>query len=84
LLHLVGYLRCTKMMHGHTNIKFTVHTVYVVQEINPCLCSLSYEAHNHDTSWQHCRCIVPKAVYAVKKCSWGWANLSPETCRAEL
>ena len=20
----------------------------------------------------------------VKKCSWGWANLSPETCRAEL
>jgi len=39
LLHVVGYLhRCTKMMHGHTNIMFTVHTVYVVQEINPCLC----------------------------------------------
>ena len=32
----------------------------------------------------HCRCIVPKAVYTVKKCSYGWANLSPETCRAEL
>ena len=30
------------------------------------------------------RCIIPKAVYTVKKCSWGWANLSPETCRAEL
>jgi hypothetical protein len=25
------------------------------------------------------RCIVPKAVYTVKKCSWGWENLSPET-----
>ena len=23
-------------------------------------------------------------VYTVKKCSWGWANLSPETCRADL
>ena len=23
-------------------------------------------------------------ISAVKKCSWGWANLSPETCRAEL
>ena len=30
------------------------------------------------------RCIVPKYVYTVEKCSWGWANLSPETCRAEL
>ena len=30
------------------------------------------------------RCIVPKAVYAVKKCSWGWANLSPEKWRANL
>ena len=29
-------------------------------------------------------CIVPKAVYTVKKCSWEWANLSPETCRADL
>ena len=33
---------------------------------------------------QQCRCIVSKAVYTVKKCSWGWVNLSPETCRAEL
>ena len=23
-----------------------------------------------------------KAVYTVKKCSWRWASLSPETCRA--
>ena len=37
-----------------------------------------------DTVRQQCRCIVPKPVYTVKKCSWGWANLSPETCRAEL
>jgi hypothetical protein len=39
---------------------------------------------NRGTGRQQCRCIVPKAVYTVKKCSWGWANLSPETCRAEL
>ena len=36
------------------------------------------------TGRQQCRCIVPKVVYTVKKCSWGWANLSPETCTAEL
>ena len=30
------------------------------------------------------RCIVPKAVHTVKKCSWEWASLSPETCWAEL
>ena len=36
------------------------------------------------TGRQQCRCIVPKAVYTVKNCSWGWANLSPETCRADL
>jgi hypothetical protein len=23
-------------------------------------------------------------LHIVKKCSWGWANLSPETCRADL
>ena len=36
------------------------------------------------TGCHRCRCIVPKAVYTVKKCSWEWANLSPKTCRAEL
>ena len=30
------------------------------------------------------RCIITKAVHTVKNCSWGWANLSPETCKAEL
>ena len=39
---------------------------------------------NRGTDRQQCRCIVPKAVYTVKKSTWGWANLSPETCRAEL
>jgi hypothetical protein len=39
---------------------------------------------NRDTGRQQCRYIVPKAVYTVQNCSWGWANLSPETCRAEL
>ena len=36
------------------------------------------------TGRQQCRCIVPKDVYTVKKCSWGWASLSPEICRADL
>ena len=30
------------------------------------------------------RCIVPKVVYTVKKCSWRWASLSPETCRGKF
>jgi len=30
------------------------------------------------TGRQQCRCIVSKAVCRVKKCSWGWANLSPK------
>ena len=33
---------------------------------------------------QQYRCIVPKAVYTAKKCSWGWASLSLETCTAHL
>ena len=39
---------------------------------------------NRGTGRQQCRCIVPKAVYTFKKCSWGWENWSPETCRADL
>ena len=39
---------------------------------------------NRGTGRQRCRCNVPKAAYRVKKCSWGWVNLSPETCRADL
>ena len=26
--------------------------------------------------------FITKAVYAVKKCSWRWVSLSPETCKA--
>ena len=40
--------------------------------------------HRHCCRRQQCRCILPKAVYTDKKCSWGWANLSPETCKAVL
>ena len=36
------------------------------------------------TGRQQYWCIVPKAVYTVEKCSWGWASLSPETCSAVL
>ena len=30
-----------------------------------------------------CSALYQK-LYIVKKCSWGWANSSPETCWAEL
>ena len=43
-----------------------------------------YTAFVQCTGRQQCRCIVTKAVCTVKKCSWGWANLSPETCRADF
>ena len=33
---------------------------------------------------QQYRRVVPKTVYRVKKCSWRWASLSPETCTADL
>jgi len=33
---------------------------------------------------QQYQCIVPKAVRTVRKCSWGWASLSTEICRAYL
>ena len=36
------------------------------------------------TDRQQYRDIVPKAVCTVKKCSWGWASLSPETFRVDL
>ena len=49
-----------------------------------CTDTAADRCHGSDAGRQQCRCIVPKAVYTVKKCSWGWANLSPETCRAEL
>ena len=32
------------------------------------------------TGRQQYRHIAPKAVYTVKKCSWAWTSLSPETC----
>jgi hypothetical protein len=35
-------------------------------------------------SRQQSRYIVPKKLYIQSKCSWRWANLSPETCRASL
>jgi len=36
------------------------------------------------TGRQQCQSIVPIAIYTVKKCSWEWANLSPETWWADL
>jgi len=41
---------------------------------------VQWPCHRSPAISVHCT----KAVYTVKKCSWGWANLSPETCRADL
>ena len=56
----------------------TAYTVFGTMHRHGCLPVSQW--HPSAASW----CIVPKAVYIVKKCSWGWANLSPETCRADL
>ena len=36
------------------------------------------------TGWQRCRCIVPKAVYAVKKVLLRMGKIVAETCLADL
>jgi len=43
--------------------------------------STSQPCHRAATISVHC---MPKAVYTVKKCSWGLASLSPETCEFDL
>ena len=50
----------------------------------PTGATLEMELRSISTGRQQCRFIVPKAVHTVKKFSLGWANLSPETSRADL
>ena len=71
-LHVSG----DKFVHPHEH--FLTYIQLLVQ------CTDTAADRCHGTGRQQCRCIVPKAVYTVKKCSWGWTNLSPETCRADL
>jgi len=72
-----------KFAHSQEHF-LTVHTVLGTMHRHCCR-PMERQFHlNRGTSRQQCRCIVPKAVYTVKDCSWRWANLSPETCRAEL
>jgi hypothetical protein len=59
---------------------FWLYTQLLLQ----CTDTAADRCHGSGTGRQQCRCIVAKAVYTVKKCSWGWANLSPEICRAEM
>jgi len=37
--------------------------------------------HSHDTSRQRHTCVIPEAVIQFR-CSWWWAKISLETCRA--
>ena len=61
-----------------------------IQLLVQCTASVAERCHGwYGTEFrpnrrQHRLFIVPKAVHTIRKCSWGWANLSPETCRAEL
>ena len=73
-LHISG----DKFAHLQEQFFLTVYTVFGTMHRNCC------RPVPRGAGLQQCRCIVPKAVYTVNKCSWRWANLSPETCRAEL
>jgi len=42
-----------------------------------------YTAHNQDTSRQQLGWTLPDTVNTAN-CSWWWAQMSPETCRADL
>jgi len=63
-LHLVGYLhRCTKMMHGHTNINFI--NAKQVKEIHLCM-NIKRKLHRANAAaiWYNklCRENRPKHV----------------------
>ena len=76
-LHVSG----DKFAHPQEHF-LTVYTAFFT--MHRLCCWLRRFHLNRCTGRQQYRRIVPKAVYTVKKCSWGWANWSPETCRADL
>ena len=93
LLHLVGclyhlYQWCTVKQISDNEIYLLIKYIKsILWRVAKCL-SYIEEARclkvNCGTGRQQRRCIVPKAVYTVKKCSWGWTNLSHETFWADL
>ena len=72
-------------MFRTTNSPILKSTFWIyLQVLVHCTDTAADRCHGCGTGRQKCRCIVPKAVHTVKKCSWGWANMSPETCKADL
>jgi len=47
--------------------------------VHPCMGLLLQQSH--DTSWQRHTCVIPEAVIQLR-CSWWWAKISLEICRA--
>jgi len=79
-LHISGDIFANPQEHF-----LTLHTAFVTMHRHCCLPvpRLRWNWHSISTVLpvlQQCRCNVPKAVCTVKKCSWGLANMSPETC----
>ena len=78
------------MLGFSTCLSLFLHVTSILNDVNnqptllPTGATVEMEHFNRGTGRQQCRCIVPKAVYIVKKCSWGWANFSSKTRRAEL
>jgi len=79
--------RATNFTHPQEQV-LTVYTTFGQMHRHYCQPCQGWDGNsfhlNRGTGWQQCRSIVPTVVYTVKKCSWEWANLSPETCRTEL
>ena len=77
---------------AHPQEHFLTFWLYI-QLLVQCTASAADRCHgcdgtqfylNRGTGRQQRRCNVPKAVHTVKNCSGGWANLSSETCCADL
>ena len=67
-------------MFRATNSSILRSTFWVyIQLLVPCTVTAADRCHG----WAG-NCIVTKAVYTVKRCSWGWANLSAEKCWSDL
>jgi len=59
MLHLVGYLRrCTKMMHGHTNIKFSYPCQVYMPDRKIIMCMLYEMSVSTEIN-----CVILKCVW---------------------
>jgi len=71
------------MLRGRNSLilRSTIGLYRLVQLLVECTDTAADRCHGWDGTPVPSQ---PKTVYTVRKCSWGWENLSPETFRAEL